>query len=285
MNHTGYKRVLKLIIPYFVIVGIFQIIGYSIVGIDIKNYYEIVNANSFQKIVGYLFTLIGTFFVLWIFMKHIDKEKFIDMGFHVKNRLIDISLGIIIGLLIMSMGYFILIKTRQIFFISYDFNFREFLYSFILFTLVAIIEEVLFRGYILKNLMLSFNKYIALIISSLLFALGHLGNPNFELFPFIDMFFGGLILGVSYIYTKNLWFPIALHFSWNFFQTHFGYNVSGTDQYSLIQTTIKENNLLNGGDFGFEGSILSIIFQLVFIFIIGLYFNKKNSCSLYSARL
>jgi len=123
--------------------------------------------------------------------------------------------------------------------------------------------------------MISFDKYVALIISSLLFSLMHWFNPNIDLFGFIDLFLAGILLGISYVYTKNLWFPIALHFSWNLTQSFLGFNVSGQDAYSIIEFTIPENNLLNGGDFGFEGSIFSIIAQIVFIIIIVNYFNKS----------
>ena len=60
------------------------------------------------------------------------------------------------------------------------------------------------------------------------------------------LFLAGVLLGVSYVYTKNLWFPVALHFSWNFFEALFGFNVSGQDFYSLIDFNITEKNLLNG---------------------------------------
>ncbi|WP_394345110.1 CPBP family glutamic-type intramembrane protease [Formosa sediminum] len=69
-----------------------------------------------------------------------------------------------------------------------------------MFILVSLIEETLFRGYILKNLIISFNKYIALSISSLLFALMHSANPSINLLSFVNLFFAGMLLGTSYIY-------------------------------------------------------------------------------------
>lgn len=206
-----------------------------------------------------IFDLIGTFVLLWGFIKWVDKEKFITLGFQIKNRLNNIALGILIGLLIMAVGYLALMVLEEIEYHTIVYSIKEILISVLIFSIVSIVEEVLFRGYVLRNLMLSFNKYIALIVSSILFALMHGFNPNMDWFSYLDLFLAGMLLGVSYIYTKNLWFPIALHFSWNFFQTLFGFNVSGQDFYSLIEFQITEKNILNGGDFGFEGSVLSII--------------------------
>jgi hypothetical protein len=176
----------------------------------------------------------------------------------------------------MFLGFFLLLIINQISFEKLRFNVYELTLSIGIFIIVAIVEETLFRGYVLKNLMLSFNKYIALIISSLLFSIMHAANPNFDLFAFFDLFLAGILLGLSYIYTKNLWFPIALHFSWNFFQTHVGFNVSGQDFYSLLEISMEEKNLLNGGAFGFEGSILSTIFQLISLCLIFNYFKKRT---------
>ena len=108
--------------------------------------------------------------------------------------------------------------------------------------------------------MSSFNKYVALVLSSLLFAILHIFNPNTSAIGMINLFLAGILLGVSYIYTKNLWFPVALHFSWNFFQGPvFGFHVSGLDMNAIIIQKPQEEQLFSGGTFGFEGSILATV--------------------------
>ena len=155
-------------------------------------------------------------------------------------------------------------------------NWRSIFYSILVFTCVSFSEELLIRGYVLKNFMSSFNKYFALIMSSLIFALMHGANPNISLIPLFNLFLAGILLGTSYIYTKNLWFPIGLHFGWNLFQTLFGFNVSGQDFYSLIEFKITASNLITGGAFGLEGSIYSIVIQVVLIVFLIMYFERKN---------
>ena len=271
----GWQRVLLIIIPYLIIVGIFQLIGSEIAGIDLSNFeYE---KSSTQRLIVSAFDLMGTFLVLWLFIKYVDKESFIKLGFETKNRLKEFNTGIISGLVIMALGYFILSVSNQIFFVKLNFDFRELLISILLFIIVAVVEEALFRGYILKNLMKSFNKYVALVVSSILFSLAHGFNPNIDLFSLFDLFLAGITLGIFYVYTKNLWFPIAFHLSWNLFQALFGFNVSGLETYSIIEFEIKQENLMNGGAFGFEGSYLSIIAELMVIIGIVIYFNKKRT--------
>jgi membrane protease YdiL (CAAX protease family) len=176
----------------------------------------------------------------------------------------------------MFFAYLILNILNEIVFLGISFDFNKFLMSIVLFAGVSIFEEVVFRGYLLKNLLESFNPYVALFISSIFFSLIHGSNPNVTTLGLCNIFLAGFFLGASYVFTKNLWFPIALHFSWNFFQSMFGFKVSGLDSYSIIEFTIPKNNLLNGGEFGFESSYLSIIVLILGIFIIWNYF-KNNS--------
>lgn len=274
MNHSGWARVIALIFPYFIIVGLFQLAGAIVAGIPFgdKDFQE----TSLQQLIMTFFSFLGTLLLVWIFMKYMDKQNFMDVGLQIKNRKKDIIIGTLLGLVIMGLAYVSLWAAEEIIYSEFNFDVLELIYTTLLFILVAILEEVLFRGYILKNLMLSFNKYIALIISSIVFAIAHGANPNISLFSLTGLFLAGIALGVSYIYTKNLWYPIAFHFSWNLFQSLFGFNVSGQDIYSIIEFTVPENNMMNGGQFGFEGSIFSLITELTLVALIIYYYQVKK---------
>lgn len=271
-NHKGWQRVLSLFFPYVFIVGGLQLIGALISGVDITNIESA--KTSIQELTLLVFNFIGTFIVLWLFMKHVDEEKFINLGFKIKSRKWDMIIGFVIGLITMSLGFVILLSLGEITFRKINYNFYDLLILILTFILVAFVEEVLLRGYILRNLMISFNKYLALIVSSIIFSIMHIFNPNIDVFALFELFIAGIFLGLSYIYTKNLWFPISLHFSWNFFQSFLGFNVSGKDFYSLIELGITKNNILNGGAFGFEGSILSLAASIIMIVLIKNYYNR-----------
>jgi len=274
MNHSGLARVIALIFPYFIIVGLFQVGGAFIAGIPFGD--NDFQANSLQELIMTFFSFLGTLLLVWIFMKYMDKQNFMDVGLQIKNRKNDIIIGTLLGLVIMGLAFVSLWAAEEIIYTDFNFDVLELIYTTLLFVLVAILEEVLFRGYILKNLMLSFNKYIALIISSALFAIAHGANPNISLFSLTGLFLAGIALGASYIYTKNLWYPIAFHFSWNLFQSLFGFNVSGQDIYSIIEFTVPENNKINGGQFGFEGSIFSLLTELILVVLIIYYYQVKK---------
>ena len=212
--------------------------------------------------------------LLWLFMKFIDKQPLVQIGLQTKGRLKEFNYGILLGFIIMTTAFLFLLSINEIVFSNFSFSLDKVLLSVILFVGVSIFEEVVFRGYLLKNLLESFNPFVALFISSIFFSLIHGSNPNVTTLGLCNIFFAGFFLGASYVFTKNLWFPIGLHFSWNFFQAMFGFKVSGLDSYSIIEFTIPENNILNGGEFGFESSILSLLIILFSTILIWKYYKS-----------
>ena len=285
INHKGWLTAILSIIPFFIFVSFFQGFGVGlsnvlgkrgIIDFDFDKYLEIEDMRDFlvaDTIIQY-FDLIGVLLLLWILMRFVDKEPFIKLGFSLKGKINDIILGMTLGLLLMAVGYTILILLGEIKFIGFNYDLKNIILLFLLFIAVSIAEETYVRGYVLKNLLQSFNPIISLIISSAIFSLLHFFNPNVNYIALTELFIAGILLGISYVYTKNLWFPIALHLSWNFFQVMFGFNVSGMDTYSLIEFEIIENNNINGGDFGFEGSYLSILFSLIMMHFLWKYYKK-----------
>ena len=285
-NHKGWLTAILSIIPFFIFSAIFQGLGFvftsllgsrGVIDFDFDKYIEseggLKDYLAADTIIRY-FDLIGIFLLLWILMKFVDKEPFINLGFSLKGKANDIILGMSLGLLLMAVGYTILILLGEIKFVSFNYDLKSIVLLFLLFIVVSVVEETYVRGYVLKNLLKSFNPITSLIISSAIFSLLHFFNPNVNYIALTELFIAGILLGISYVYTKNLWFPIALHLSWNFFQVMFGFNVSGMDTYSLIEFEIIENNNINGGDFGFEGSYLSILFSLIMIFFLWKYYKK-----------
>tara|TARA_B100000767_G_scaffold103138_1_gene99007 strand:- start:271 stop:1149 length:879 start_codon:yes stop_codon:yes gene_type:complete len=274
-NHSGWIKSL-LFIPLIFISEIFGALMLILIGYDISELSSISTMSESTLASQKFFSLSICLLLLWLFMKFIDKQDFVDLGFQIKKRLNDFTLGILIGFSIMFSAFLILLLLGEITYEGYNINFNNIVISILLFTGVSIFEEVIFRGYMLKNLLESFNPYFALFISSIFFSLIHGSNPNVTILGLSNIFLAGIFLGASYVFTKNLWFPIALHFSWNFFQSMFGFRVSGMDFYSIIDFNILENNSLNGGEFGFESSILSLFIITVSTIFIWKYFKSSE---------
>lgn len=264
----------------FLLVWIFiQVAAGSIVLMITKSTGQVAAAKelTFNLLAFALVNLVTSFTAVYIFRTYIDRSTLSSLGFKWKNYSNHAWSGFFAALLILSAGSLVLMTTGNLTFIGFDVFPKDLFIYFLIMLLVAFSEEVVIRGYILNNLLQSTNKWLALVVSSALFAIFHFANPDFNLFGMLGIFFGGLLIGINYIYTKNLWYCIFFHFSWNFFQGPvFGFKVSGIETDSLLAQNINGANWFTGGPFGFEASALSCFFLFITTVILGFYYRKNQ---------
>ncbi|OWY23376.1 CPBP family intramembrane metalloprotease [Sphingobacteriales bacterium UPWRP_1] len=223
------------------------------------------------------FGLLGTMLLTFLFRRYLDRGSLMSLGFDVKGRLPDAQLGLGIGFGLIAIGFVLLLLLGNLTVTGFQFSLSTMALYLLLLIMVALNEEISVRGYILHNLMHSVNRYAALVISSLLFSVMHLLNPNFSLISFVNIVLAGILLGVYYIHRQNLWFPIALHFAWNFFQGPvFGFEVSGINLLGLVQQQVQGKEMLTGGQFGFEGSIILTLLLAGAIYVTNRLFSPNT---------
>jgi membrane protease YdiL (CAAX protease family) len=139
-------------------------------------------------------------------------------------------------------------------------------YLFI-FLMAAAAEELIFRGYPLQVLAEGSRRWIAAIFLCFFFTWGHADNPDVTVIGILNIFLAAVLLTLLYFQTRRLWLPIALHVSWNFAQSWlWGFDVSGIKiENQLFVMTPTGSDLVTGGEFGLEGSILSTILFTVIV--------------------
>lgn len=137
------------------------------------------------------------------------------------------------------------------------------------FLLVAIVEEFVFRGYLLQMLTEHFNYKVGLVITAVGFAIIHLGNDYFTWIAFCNLALGGTLMGLLYLKYNSLYAPIAFHWAWNYFQGNvLGFGVSGNSVLGLLDISIGVPNWLSGGSFGLEGSLITcalLLFAILYV--------------------
>lgn len=125
----------------------------------------------------------------------------------------------------------------------------------------GVFEELLFRGVLFGSVQKWFGSWTALVVSSLVFGMVHLMNPEGTmegaLFIAVE---AGILLAGAYMLTGRLWMSMGFHFAWNYTQSAiFSGIVSGTGTaQGLIKSTIDGPELLTGGSFGLESSVLAL---------------------------
>lgn len=240
-------------------------------------------ASSDTYIIFSLFCDIIMIAVVFLFCRFIQKRKLRTLGFCKKGLLKEYLFGALLGFLFFSAAVLgsVLTGGLKIEGISPDFSLGLFVLFLLGFMVQGMAEEILCRGYFLVSFSRRYPLYAAALANSLLFAALHLLNGGISILAFINLFLFGIFASLYFINRGNIWGIGAFHSIWNLVQGNFyGIRVSGINVQSSLFTTVscEGKELLSGGAFGLEGSIMVTIvlcLGIVFLYVR----NKKKSLS------
>jgi len=261
------KIILSLLI-FMAVVVIGQQIASKLLGLTSLD-------KNYRNLLKGLLVSAATIFSYIIFFKKYEKREVTELASKgiAKNLIIGASIGFVLQsltiLVIYLNGSYSVVSVNPVSFI---------LIPFALMFTVAIIEEILVRGIIFRIIEEKLGSYISLSISSLIFGALHLANPHSSFLSGLCITTAGFLLGAAFIYKRNLWFPIALHFAWNFTQSGiFGVITSGNEKTnSLLNAKIQGLEIITGGAFGPEGSIQATIICFIATVILLILSHKEN---------
>lgn len=252
------------------IMGISSVFIGIYVGATGMTQYEL-SSNKVLMIVQLIGEITLPLFLLNLY-KQKPTELDVVMPFNKKGRGSKYFLGYILGLLL-----FLIIWSISLYFSGFhttnvwSMSSVSLLILFFLgYGFQGMAEEIVCRGYLQGRLMQITNKKIAIIISALFFSFLHSANSDVTMMALVSLFLFGIFTGIIRYYTNDLWFVGAFHSAWNFIQGPvLGVSVSGNDNQALIfqSKVIPDKDFINGGNFGLEGSGLTIIVYLVVIFL------------------
>lgn len=189
---------------------------------------------------------------------HLGEQPRDDLPAHGAVR--NLSLGIAAGFLIFSAVVGIA-AVANVYNVYGCCSTRELAMDLIIIAIMpGFMEELLFRGILFRWIEEFGGSWAALIVTSALFGLAHIMNPNATWFSsFAIAVEAGLLLGAAYMLTRSLWMPMGLHAAWNFTQGFiFDVPVSGVDQQGLVEARLSGPELLSGGGFGLEASVIAL---------------------------
>lgn len=214
---------------------------------------------------------------VWLFRTYVDRKNMTSLGLDPTGFVGESATGLFMGPGLLGICAIVLMLSGHLTWTDIVYEPQSLFISFGLLVMIAFSEELVFRGYILGNLLDSFkNKWIALVISAILFACYHLTHPGIDTLAFANLFLAGVLFGLNYIHTRNLWFSMLFHLSWNFFQGPLmGFNVSGLHLSSLLLPDIKGDEMITGGEFGLEGSMPDTAVTLIAVLILAWAFERK----------
>jgi len=254
LNSPLIRIIFGLLICFAVFILAQQLVGkiLDVTTID-KNYRNLIKG------------IIASSFVAFTYVFFYKKYEKREIGeFSSKGLLKNTILGVLIGTTVQGLTIIVIYFWGNFQIISVN-PFSSIITPFAIAFSVAIFEEILLRGIIFRIVEEKLGSYISFAISAIIFGAVHLLNPDSSVISSICIGIVGFVFGASYIYSRSLWLPIAIHFSWNFVQSGiFGAITSGNEKTSsLFNTNISGAELITGGAFGPEGTIQALLFWLL----------------------
>jgi uncharacterized protein len=274
MNAT-IKRVLyfpitKIIIGIVVCFSLFVLIQNFVLK---PFFYSIIQDKSIADPIIHCVSFIVLLAAYYYLFRLYDKRKITELS--IKYLLKEMFGGFFFGFFTISLSIFILYLLGYYQAISISTAH----YSIKFFTVLmfaALVEDLFHRGLIVRVCENWLGTNLTIIIAMLLEMQQHIYNPNSNIFSLFLYLIWGFTMGMMFIYTKRIWLPFFFHLGWNFSQPFYGSNLSGlNDMGSIIQSKFNGPELLTGGTFGIENSIITLSF-LLFIGIALYYLAKKE---------
>lgn len=216
-----------------------------------------------------------------IFHKTIDSFKICSL------KKIIVWLLFAIGLPIIVSGFYIIFVQGSFFYLNKNTEQIITIVCIAVFSSIStgITEEFWFRGYIMNVIEEQWGKLIAILISSVLFALLHIINISISLENIMEIILViiagtsvGIMFSMAVYVSKSIWAGVLMHGIWNFLIIggilHIGKSQWGS---SIFEYTLHTDaKIITGGEFGIEAAMPAIIAYIIVI-IICIIKNKKMS--------
>ena len=239
--------------------------------------------NPFLSLSLDLFAFIFISLVVILWSRCVEKSPWLGLGFTKKGAGKDFLLGWGIGATMLTTCTLIMWGLGAIEFTSTQFSIKllgEFFILILAWSIQGTTEEILSRGWMFSSLSAKHTIPVGILISSLFFTFLHLGNHAISLIPLLDLTLFGVLTCLVMLKTGNIWTISGLHAAWNCFQGNvFAFPVSCTQAgHAFIQVGITGPEWLSGGDFGVEGSVISLFVQsgMIAWLVYDLYYKHKR---------
>jgi hypothetical protein len=217
----------------------------------------------------------GTLLGVWLAGRVLDRRRFVDFGFYLgPDWWADFAFGLLLGAGLLTVVFAVELAAGWVTVRAVAPDGGALLGSLagslVTFVLVGFYEELLVRGYVLKNLLEGLSGFgpldvragaaLAALLSGSVFGVLHASNPGATAISVAAISLAGVMFAVAYLLTGELALPVGLHITWNLFEGPvYGFPVSGLRMdASVVVTTQRGPPLVTGGSFGPEAGLVGV---------------------------
>ena len=237
--------------------------------------------NDFSALIKFPLALLASGATLYAFKKYLGWYIEDDARLSVFGQIHKVCIGWLVSALYLFTTLICLFATKHYSVAYFNFNLNNQLGWFSIYLLAAVIEEITARGILFRLITDKWNVVAGLVVSSIVFGLVHLFNPNATALSCLRIAItGGWLCAIAYAYHRTLWVPIGIHWAWNYMQSNiFEHSVPGSVLNSPPILILASNGVKfpGGIEFDTEVSIISTAIGVAISVVYTiLYFKKKT---------
>lgn len=214
--------------------------------------------HSALGVVGALLIVAGTLAAYAAFVHLVERRRVTELGR--KGAVRELGVGFALGFVLFSLTMLVLWLLGQVDVVAAG-GWTAVGYPLLDAVIAAVTEEVLMRGVLFRIVEESLGSWIALAFSAALFGALHAFNRGATLTSSVAIALeAGVLLAAVFMLTRRLWMVFGLHMAWNFTEGGiFGASVSGGDAHGVYASQFHGPDVLTGGAFGPEASIVAVV--------------------------
>lgn len=224
------------------------------------------------------------FVVTLLYCKLFEKRKLKSLGFN--KKVCDYFVGAVLAVVLLAVIMFVCCVTGVMSFGGFT-SVTDVLYLlalFVGFLIQGSAEELVCRGFLLPSLLKKTSLPVAVLVSSTAFALPHLptvleADPQFALIGVINLYLVSAVFSLLFILRSNIYIVCGLHSVWNFvLNGAMGLSVSGSNsnENSLLNFNVNAQNILSGGAYGVEASVVTAVLLGIAIVVLVKLCHKRG---------
>ncbi|MBJ8072392.1 MULTISPECIES: CPBP family intramembrane glutamic endopeptidase [Bacillus cereus group] len=207
----------------------------------------------------------GAIFFVFLWIRFVEKRLFSSIGFWKVQWIRKYLRGALIGFVFISIPVIVLVLTGIVKLQMQQITATAIfgiVGSLIAFLIQGATEEIIVRGWLFPVISVRSRIWVGIIVTSFLFGFLHLLNPGITILSISNIILVGVFAAFYVLKDSSLWGICAWHSIWNWAQYNvYGFAVSGMTIYStpLFKPVTNGSEVLHGGTFGIEGSIITTI--------------------------
>lgn len=212
-----------------------------------------------------ILTFGGAIFFIFLWIRFVEKRSFSSIGFWKVQWMRKYLRGALIGFIFISIPVIVLVLTGIVKLQMQQITATAIfgiVGSLIAFLIQGATEEIIVRGWLFPVISVRSRIWVGIIVTSFLFGFLHLLNPGITILSISNIILVGVFAAFYVLKDSSLWGICAWHSIWNWAQYNvYGFAVSGMTIYStpLFKPVTNGSEVLQGGSFGIEGSIITTI--------------------------